>query len=88
MSKEAEKFIENYTTKDQSDWLVQKKDIIAKFMESYHKEQLILSGVSQQCELLELVTEIANSTQVYSNPIHKLWAKKLISSNCVQLESV
>ena len=45
MSKEAEKFIEKYTTKDQNDWLVEKKDIIARFMESYHTEQLILSGV-------------------------------------------
>jgi hypothetical protein len=46
------------------------------------EQQLILSGVSQQRELLELVTEIANSNQVYSNTRHKLWAKKLISSNC------
>jgi len=45
-------------------------------------EQLILTDVSQQRELLELVTEIANSKQVYSNTRHKLWAKKLISSNC------
>ena len=48
----------------------------------YLQKQLILSGVSQQSELLELVTEIANSKQVYSNTRHKLWAKKLISSNC------
>ena len=47
MSKEAEKFIEEYTTKDQDDWLVQKKDIIAKFMQSYHNEQLRISGVMQ-----------------------------------------
>ena len=53
MSKKAEKFIEKYTTKDQNDWLVKKKDIIARFMESYHKEQLILSDVSQQRELLK-----------------------------------
>ena len=46
MSKKAEKFIEKYTTKDQNDWLVKKKDIIARFMESYHKEQLILTDVS------------------------------------------
>lgn len=45
-------------------------------------KKLILSGVSQRSELLELVTEIANSNQVYSNTRHKLWAKKLISSNC------
>lgn len=45
MSKEAEKFIEKYTTKDQNDWLVEKKDIIAKFMESYHTEQLTLTDV-------------------------------------------
>lgn len=46
MSKEAEKFIDKYTTKDQSDWLVKKKDIIAKFMESYHNEQLRIANVS------------------------------------------
>lgn len=45
MSKEAEKFIERYATKDQNDWLVEKKDIIAKFMESYHKEQLLIQRV-------------------------------------------
>ena len=53
MSKEAEKFIEKYTTKDQNDWLVEKKDIIARFMESYHTEQLRIGGVSQHRELLE-----------------------------------
>jgi len=59
MSKESEKFIEKYTTKDQSDWLVKKKDIIAKFMESYHKEQLILFGVvKSDSELLH--TEVFN----------------------------
>mgnify|MGYP003666278204 FL=1 len=46
------------------------------------KQLLSLHNVSQQRELLELVTEIANSKQVYSNTRHKLWAKKLISSNC------
>ena len=51
---------------------------IYKLME----EQFRLHVVSQQSELLELVTEIANSKQVYSNTRHKLWAKKLISSNC------
>ena len=51
------------------------------YLEAENK-QLILSGVSHQRELLELVTEIANSKQVYSNTRHKLWAKKLISSNC------
>lgn len=48
----------------------------------YYDKQLNIYGVSQQRELLELVTEIANSNQVYSNTRHKLWAKKLISSNC------
>lgn len=44
MSKKAEKFIEKYTTKDQNDWLVEKKDIIAKLMESYHTEQLRIAN--------------------------------------------
>jgi hypothetical protein len=43
---------------------------------------LTIPDVSHQRELLELVTEIASSNQVYSNTRHKLWAKKLISSNC------
>jgi len=47
MSKEAEKFIEKYTTKDQKDWLVEKKDIIVKFMESYHTEKLRTANVSK-----------------------------------------
>ena len=45
-------------------------------------EKLTSTDVSQQSELLELVTEIANNKQDYSNTRHKLWAKKLISSNC------
>ena len=45
--KEAEKFIEKYTTKDQNDWLVKKKDIIARFMESYHNERLRIANVSK-----------------------------------------
>ena len=55
---------------------------IMQMVDAHVTQQLILSGVSQQRELLELVTEIANSNQVYSNTRHKLWAKKLISSNC------
>lgn len=51
------------------------------FIEGY-KKAFSLNIVSQQRGLLELVTEIANSNQVYSNTRHKLWAKKLISSNC------
>ena len=50
--------------------------------EEASKQLFDLFFVSQQSELLELVTEIANSKQVYSNTRHKLWAKKLISSNC------
>ena len=58
---------------------------ISDAMEEYHQAKLKLldiPDVSQQRELLELVTEIANSNQVYSNTRHKLWAKKLISSDC------
>jgi hypothetical protein len=60
-------------------------DVVIQFAEFYYQEKvkkLNLARVSQQRELLELVAEIANSTQVYSNTRHKLWAKKLISSNC------
>ena len=51
-------------------------------LEKLITKQLTLTDVSQQRELLELVTEIANSKQDYSNTRHKLWAKKLIGSNC------
>jgi len=65
MSKEAEKFIEKYTTKDKNDWLLEKKDIIVKFMESYHAEQLRIGGVSQQRELLHTkVFKLANELAV------------------------
>jgi len=36
----AEEYIDKYITKDQDDWLVQKKDIVAKFMEAYHKARV------------------------------------------------
>jgi len=55
---------------------------ITELEKNNETKQLTLTDVSQQRELLELVTEIANSKQVYSNTRHKLWAKKLISSNC------
>jgi adenylate kinase family enzyme len=61
---------------------IQIEQLLLDFIKKDRAKQLILSGVSQQRELLELVTEIANSNQVYSNTRHKLWAKKLISSNC------
>ena len=67
MSKEAEKFIEKYTTKDQNDWLVEKKDIIARFMESYHTEQLTLTDVSQQRELLNQYNEFINTQYSYND---------------------
>jgi hypothetical protein len=39
-----------------------------------------LFNVSQQSELLELLTEVANSKTIYSNNRHRLIAKKLLSS--------
>jgi hypothetical protein len=45
-------------------------------------QQLILSGVSQQRELLDLLTEIANSDTLYSNTRHRMIARKLLKSNC------
>ena len=70
--------------------VVKNKDLSKDATVYYHEDDvkkaiakaLTLGNVSQQRELLELVTEIANSKQVYSNTRHKLWAKKLISSNC------
>ena len=45
-------------------------------------ENLSLSGVSQQRELLDLLTEIANSDTLYSNTRHRMIARKLLKSNC------
>ena len=66
------------STEDTDTALYEIEQMLFKAMD----KQLTLTDVSQQSELLELVTEIANSNQVYSNTRHKLWAKKLISSNC------
>jgi phosphohistidine phosphatase SixA len=70
-SKDADALVYRHTTLEMID-----------FAKKYHKQQLTIPVVSHQRELLELVTEIASSNQVYSNTRHKLWAKKLISSNC------
>ena len=46
-------------------------------------EQLFdLYSVSQQRELLDLLTEIANSDTLYSNTRHRMIARKLLKSNC------
>ena len=45
-------------------------------------KNLAIHNISQQSELLDLLTEIANSDTLYSNTRHKLIAKKLLSSNC------
>ena len=85
MDKLLEEFIKDWRLKNNSKDAIYSSyhyDAMIEFAKHYHSQQLILSGVSQQRELLELVTEIANSKQVYSNTRHKLWAKKLISSNC------
>ena len=82
MSKEAEKFIEKYTTKDQNDWLVEKKDIIARFMESYHTEQLTLTDVSQQRELLIDFADAINIHDGDRVKIGKLVDLHLKSINC------
>jgi hypothetical protein len=41
-------------------------------------KNLNLAGINKQSELLELLTEIANSTTIYSNTRHKLKAKELL----------
>lgn len=56
-----------------------------QFAEDYHQIKLKLLGigdVSQQSELLELIKEIANSKQIFSNTRHKLIAQKILGSNC------
>jgi hypothetical protein len=82
MYKEAEKFIERYTTKDKDDWMVQKKDIIAKFMVGYYKEQLRICEVSQRSELLDFIEEVASDEKTMSSEGIKRWALKLLKSNC------
>lgn len=82
MSKEAEKFIEKYATKDQNDWLVKKKDIIAKFMESYHNEQLRIANVSKSfnelVEQFKVETEMTwfRSPNAFEEWLVYLWIKK------------
>jgi hypothetical protein len=52
-------------------------------MEEYAKLKLLgIGGVSQQRELLDLLTEIANSDTLYSNTKHRMIARKLLKSNC------
>jgi len=46
------------------------------------QELLNLHSVSQQRELLDLLTEIANSDTLYSNTRHRMIARKLLKSNC------
>ena len=50
--------------------------------EKYAEKQLALYIVSQQRELLDLLTEIANSDTLYSNTRHRMIARKLLKSNC------
>ena len=45
-------------------------------------EALTIPDVSQQRELLDLLTEIANSDTLYSNTRHRMIARKLLKSNC------
>ena len=46
------------------------------------KRALTIADVSQQRELLDLLTEIANSDTLYSNTRHRMIARKLLKSNC------
>jgi hypothetical protein len=46
------------------------------------EDLLVLCAVSQQRELLDLLTEIANSDTLYSNTRHRMIARKLLKSNC------
>ena len=52
------------------------------WLEMKVSQALILTDVSQQRELLDLLTEIANSDTLYSNTRHRMIARKLLKSNC------
>ncbi len=70
---------------DETGMLIENHPSIAKAMEEYHQAKLKLlgiGGVSQQRELLDLLTEIANSDTLYSNTRHRIIARKLLKSNC------
>ena len=51
MSKKADKFIEKYII-GKDDWLLKHKEVISKLLDEYETEQLTLTDVSQQRELL------------------------------------
>ena len=61
---------------------VDKRQQINDVAYDYVTEQLIITNVSQQRELLDLLTEIANSDTLYSNTRHRMIARKLLKSNC------
>ncbi len=45
-------------------------------------ERLTIPVGLGQSELLDLLTEIANSDKLYSNTRHRMIARKLLKSNC------
>ena len=61
---------------------VDKRQQINDVAYDYVTEQLIITNVIQQRELLDLLTEIANSDTLYSNTRHRMIARKLLKSNC------
>ena len=52
------------------------------FVDNLLKDTIQAIDVSQQRELLDLLTEIANSDTLYSNTRHRLIARNLLKSNC------
>jgi|SaaInlV_120m_DNA_3_1039746.scaffolds.fasta_scaffold73572_2 hypothetical protein len=55
---------------------------IVEAMQKYADQQLILSGVSQQRELLAFIEEVSEFDAVVSSTRLRLRAKELLKANC------
>jgi len=86
--KKAQKYINDYkkntllpTLNFEGDLMVSENQLV-EMLQEFTEQQLLLYRVSQQRELLDLLTEIANSDTLYSNTRHRMIARKLLKSNC------
>jgi len=83
MSKEVDKFLDKYIV-GEGDWLLKHKEVISKLLDKYVSEQLILSDVSQQRELL-LAYEEFTSYKVLGKKtprISKQMVEDYLANNC------
>lgn len=77
----AEQYLDRIENKRINSTPLYNREEMIDFAEKYAK-QLRIGSVSNQRELLDLLTEIANSDTLYSNTRHRMIARKLLKSNC------